>query len=264
MQNADCYVDLGNGERETMLFFLLNALLQSRIETGHESDGDEEVNVYITGLLHSIVDGTFYVDNGGRLAASPLDVAQIAGQAGTVRGKASVYRTNADCRLMEFGLFSGCGGYVSLYRQAMTPQPAETYLEQAEQFYAWAALLCSRMPARYRGLALTLYKLAEGFDIYRQVLSHMGANYIGLLARLSAGQMAHLEHDAHQAALPAIAEHALDRMLDAFNRWKADPTAATRAAFLDASGPYCLLKPGFDPATLVPKPPDEGGNANEN
>ncbi len=84
MQSTDWYVDLGNGEREPLLFFLLNAYLQSRIETHHESDGDEEVNVYVAGLLHSIVDGSFYADNHGLLAASPLDVAHIADQAGTV------------------------------------------------------------------------------------------------------------------------------------------------------------------------------------
>ncbi len=264
MQNADWYVDLKCGEREPMFFFLLNAYLQSRIETGNESDGDEEVNVYMARLLQSLVDGRFYVDNAGYLAASPLDVAGKAEQATTTRGKVSIYRTNADCRLMEFGLFSGCGGYVSLYRQAMTPQPAETYLKQAEQFYAWAALLCSRMPTRYRGLSLTLYKLAEGFDAYRHVLRHMAGNHLGLLYRLSPGQLWHLERAANAAALPAIKEQALDRMLDAYNRWVAEPTADNRRLFMEASEPYCQLKPGFNPASLVPEPPAEGGSDNEN
>ncbi|MBI2050574.1 MAG: hypothetical protein HYT31_02105 [Parcubacteria group bacterium] len=264
MQNTDCYVDLKCGERETMLFFLLNALLQSRIETGHESDGDEEVNVYMAGLLHSLVDGRFYVDNADHLAASPLDVAHIADQAGTTRGKANVYRTNADHLLAAFGLFGGDGNRISRYHRAMVLQQTEASLEHAREFYEWAVLFYARMPARYRGLALTLNKLSAGFDTYRQVLSHMGANYIGLLARLSAGQMAHLEHDAHQAALPAIAEHALDRMLDAYTRWRGQPTAANRRRFMEASGPYCQLKPDFNPATLVPEPPTQGGNAREN
>ena len=100
------YLDLGTEEREPLFFYLLNAYLQSRIDTDHESDGDEEVNVYLAGLLHSLVDGRFYADNVDHLASSPLDVCQKADECGTNRGKTDVYRTNADHRLMAFGLFA--------------------------------------------------------------------------------------------------------------------------------------------------------------
>ena len=101
------YVDLDNGEREPLFFFLLNAYLQSRIETDNESDGDEEVNVYVAGLLHSLVDGRFYCDNVDRLATSPVEVCQKAEESGSNRGKANVYRSNADHRFLAYGLFSG-------------------------------------------------------------------------------------------------------------------------------------------------------------
>ena len=120
------------------------------------------------------------------------------------------------------------------------------------------------MPSHYRGLALTLWKLGKGFDTYCQVLVHMAANHLNLLARLSPGQVWHMERAANTAAGPAIEEHALDRMLDAYTRWHGEPTAANRQHFMEASDPYCQLNPGFDPATLVPEPPAEGGNANEN
>ena len=94
--DSTAYLDLRNGEREPLFFFMLNAYLQSRIETDHESDGDEEVNVYLAGLLHSLVDGRFYADNVDRLATSALDVCQKAEESGTDRGKTNVYRTNAD------------------------------------------------------------------------------------------------------------------------------------------------------------------------
>ena len=134
--DSTAYLDLRNGEREPLFFFMLNAYLQSRIETDHESDGDEEVNVYLAGLLHSLVDGRFYADNVDRLATSALDVCQKAEESGTDRGKTNVYRTNADHRLMAFGLFSGFGDHVSLYRRGTTPD--EAYIDEARQFYSWA------------------------------------------------------------------------------------------------------------------------------
>ncbi|MEE3261245.1 MAG: hypothetical protein VX290_00265 [Candidatus Latescibacterota bacterium] len=66
--DSPTYVDLNNGEQENMFFFLLNAYLTSRIETDCESDGDEEVNVYMAGLLHGVVDGKFYTETTDHLA----------------------------------------------------------------------------------------------------------------------------------------------------------------------------------------------------
>ena len=143
--DSTAYLDLRNGEREPLFFFMLNAYLQSRIETDHESDGDEEVNVYLAGLLLSLVDGRFYADNVDRLATSALDVCQKAEESGTDRGKTNVYRTNADHRLMAFGLFSGFGDHVSLYRRGTTPD--EAYIDEARQFYSWAGAFCSRQAA---------------------------------------------------------------------------------------------------------------------
>lgn len=242
-------LDLRNGESEPLFFFMLNAYLQSRIETDHESDGDEEVNVYVAGLLESLVDGRFYADNAEQLASSALDVCEKADHCETNRGKATVYRTNADHRLMAFGLFSGFGDHVGRYRAAMTADDA--YVEEARQFYGWAALFCARLPSRYRGLALTLEKLADGFGTYHEVLNHMATHHMDLMRRLSPGQTWHLEKDAHQAALPQIEAQALDQMLDAYNRWRLAPSEATRNEFLQASGPYCELKPDFDADGLM-------------
>lgn len=247
--DSSAYLDLHNGEREPLFFFMLNAYLQSRIETDHESDGDEEVNVYLAGLLHSLVDGRFYADNVDHLATSALDVCERADQVGTDRGKASVYRTNADHRLMAFGLFAGFGEHASLYRRTMTPDTA--YIDEAQQFYSWAALFCARLPSKYRGLATTLEKLADDFDTYHEVLGHMAANHMDLMQRLSPGQTFHLEREAHAAAMPALEEQALDRMLDAYNRWRLEPNKKTRQQFIEASTPYCELKPDCDVQQLV-------------
>lgn len=243
------YLDLQNGEREPLFFFLLNAYLKSRIETDHESDGDEEVNVYLAGLLHSLVDGRFYCDNVSHLASSALDVCEKAEQSNTNRGKTDVYRTNADHRLMAFGLFSGFGDHVSLYRRQMTG--TDSYIDEAQQFYSWASIFCSRLPPRYRGLATTLEKLAEDFGTYHEVLEHMATQHMDLMQRLSPGQAWHLEHDAHEAALPQIEVQALDCMLDAYNRWRVTPNQASREDFLEASAPYCELNPGCGAKNLI-------------
>ncbi|MCH7790061.1 MAG: hypothetical protein IH940_11570 [Acidobacteria bacterium] len=149
---------------------------------------------------------------------------------------------------MAFGLFDGWGEHRSLYRRTCTPD--ESYLEEAQQYYSWAALFCARLPDRYNGLGGTLEKIATGFDTYLDVLRYMGSHYFHLLYRLTPGEVFHLERDAHQAALPHIEEQALDRMLDAYNEWKASPSAENRSSLQRECIAYRTVKPDFRPEAL--------------
>ena len=241
MQDTD-YIDLKNGEREKMFFYMLNAYLCSRLDTECESDQDEEVNVYMAHLLHSLVDGSFYTENAGVLANTPLDVFSKVEDGGN-RHKIKVYRTNADHRLVAFGLFSGLAGHQGLYRKAMTHP--EAYLEQAQQYYGWAASFSQRLPGKYAGLTSALHKLARDFETYHSVLNHMGANYMGLMARLSPGEVFHIERQAHEGALPAMRQQALDQMLDAYGRWRREPSAEHRKVFSAACARYQEMDPNF-------------------
>ena len=242
------YANLNGGARETVFFFMLNAYLSARIDTAHESDGDEEVNVYMAFLLESLVDGSFYLEHGEKLATTPDDVFQKVGRDDSDRHKLDVYRSNADHRLIAFGLFDGWGGHRSLYRQATTPD--ESYLEEAQRFYGWAAAFGGRMPANYRGLATTLEKISADFTTYVDVLGYMGSHYMNLIARLSPGELFHLEREAHEAAVPMIKEQTLDGMLDAYNTWKADPTDGNRLRLKAACDRYSQLDGDFEPVTL--------------
>ena len=241
--DSPTYVDLNNGEQKNMFFFLLNAYLTSRIETDCESDGDEEVNVYMAGLLHGVVDGKFYTETTDHLAMSPTNVQRKAEDGGSDRSKADVYRANADHRMIAFGLFDGWGERSS--RQRLETSQSAGYLEEAQRFYGWASVCCRRMPQKYNMLAQTLDRLANDFETYHGVLDHMARHHLDLLPRLSRGQAFHLEHGAHEAALPAIQEHALDRMLDAYNAWRAEPTTETRAEFMRQSQAYTQLPVGL-------------------
>ena len=243
------YTEIDSGASETVFFFMLNAYLNSRIDTSNESNGDEEVNVYIAYLLQSLVDGSFYVDHGEELAHTPLDVFHKVELEDSDRHKLAVYRANADHRLISFGLFDGWGGHRSLYRQATTPD--ESYLDEAQRFYGWAAAFGARLPGKYGGLALTLEKIAAEFATYLDVLAYMSTHYLHLIQRLSPGEVYHLERDAHTSAMPKIEEHVLDRMLDAYNVWKVDPAEENQLRLQEECRRYRELNADFRPEFMA-------------
>jgi hypothetical protein len=230
------YLDLKSKEREPLFFFMLNAFLQARMDTQHGSDGDEEVNMYIAHLLHSLVDGRFYVDHTDKLATSPLDVHQKVSENNGNRHKLQVYRTNADHRLVAYGLFDGFGEHQSLYRKTFTPNQA--YLEEAQTYYGWAALFGARMPEKYRGLAQTLEKLAADFETYVEILDYMSAHYFNLIQQLSPGQMFHLERQAHKDALPQLKQELMEHMIKAYSQWRLESSAENQRLFQQACQRY--------------------------
>lgn len=240
------YFDLKTHEQETLFFFMLNAFLCSRLDTARDSDGDEEVNVYMAHLLLSLVDGRFYTEHTEVLGSTPAEVFAKAEEEDTPRHKLQVYRANADHRLVSFGLFSGSGERQSLYRQTLANPAA--YLDEAQQYYHWAALFGHRLPARYRGLALALAKIAAHFETYCAVLAHLSASYLQLMPRLSSGELFHLEREAHQAAQPYIREEALNRLLDAYNEWQTQGAPESRQRFQEECARYQQVDPAFDPS----------------
>lgn len=160
----------------------------------------------------------------------------------------NVYRTNAEHRLVAFGLFDGFGGHQGLYRKATTSR--EQYLEQAQQYYGWAASFSERLPGKYSGLASALNKLSRDFETYRAILSHMSSTYMDMMGHLSPGEIYHIEHQAHLDALPALRQQALDLLLDAYGRMRREPNGENRKVFQEACKRYQALEPGFDEAAL--------------
>ena len=247
MQSA-MYLDLASKEREQMFFFLLNAFLCSRLDTENETEEDENVNVYITQLLYTLFDGSFFSHRSEMLATTPSDVHAKVEEEDTDRHKLRVYRANADYRLVAFGIFAGFGQRRSRARRQLHAQ--SSHLEEAQQYYGWAALYGNRLPKKYRGLSQTLATIAVQFAHYLEVLRHLSTRYFNFCRRLSPGELFHLEREAHQQALPYIEDEVLNRMLDAYNQWRHDPNEDNRSRFQLASSDYMEFNPNFAPKLL--------------
>lgn len=103
------YQIIGNGEREESLFFMLDALLHSRIETGEETTDDEDVNIYLANLLHGFI-GRYLGDaNDEFVSRYEVDVATSLAQQVSLGMKYHIYRSNADYTLMKTSIFDSLG-----------------------------------------------------------------------------------------------------------------------------------------------------------
>ncbi len=98
------YQIIGGDEREESLFFLLDALLKSRLATGLETEDDEDVNVYLSSLLHDFLDLSFQNTHGSVVSSYDSDVVEHV-ETDDARRRYRVYRANADYALLSVSLF---------------------------------------------------------------------------------------------------------------------------------------------------------------
>jgi hypothetical protein len=209
------YQILGTDEREDSLFFMLDSLLRSRIETGEETIDDEDVNIYLAGLLHSFLDQSFYRKYGDAITRCNIEIYDLAEIPDDPAVRFRVYKGNADHALMTSGVFDG-------------EKDPEGEAERGKRFYGIASTCHTRICRKKTGVATVLEKLSERFDTYRMILVHMRSEYLNLMKRFTKGEMFHLERDVHAGAMIGFVLDVRDHFLDAYSDWMKTGSEAHR------------------------------------
>lgn len=224
------YLDLSRpGEpRERTAYFVLDSLLRSRIECGFESNStrhDEEVNVYLVGLLSRLVSSPGV----GELARErDVDVFEQVRTSTDPRFKAEVYRANADHLLVSSSLFVDTP-YVDREGRRDFHDVARDRIGRGKTYYRFAADFQSRAPAHSAVFARVLEILSEDFERYVNVLFHMRGEYFHLFERLQDHQLRALgERSDEEVAADSPVVTLRDDFLDAYWSWHQQPDAANR------------------------------------
>src|SRR2546422_2150400 len=111
------YIPVGGdgaaAEPESRAYFMIRALLSSRVDVGLSSEGEVEeqnVNIYLAHLLCAYLDPEHYLRVSPYLSAYDSSVFERVRHSTSSRLKYTVYRTNADHLLMSIGVFQNPTG----------------------------------------------------------------------------------------------------------------------------------------------------------
>jgi hypothetical protein len=224
--------------------FMLRCLLSSRCEAGVPSDDDgseHDVNIYLAHLLSAYADPRYYMRVGNYIAAHDSVVFEKVQHSPSKRFRYSVYRINADHLLMSIGVFSNPAGRRPDARpQALRPADA-TFVGRAKSYYDFASTYSQSVFGRSSAVPDVLGKLAAGFERYVRVLSYMRGEYLGLVGRLSDGEIYHLDRLAQSEGIDALRDEFLDR----YTEWKRNGTAEARQRLLAVAERLQALDPSF-------------------
>lgn len=227
MALARTYIELGNetpASQAPTEEFLMRCLLGAREQASRPSNDagfDEDVNVYLVGLLTSLM-GADYHDRLRRYHFRwDQDLAREVASAADPRFTYEVYRTNADHLLVGIGLLhhvegAARPGLPHLHRER------EEFSGRGSTYYALASSSLRRLRRRSTGTEVAMEKLGARFEDYARVLGHLRTAYFHFSARLSEARIFHLLRPAETDPARAQSE-AYDAFLDAFSAWKAQP-----------------------------------------
>ena len=218
----------GNGENEPLSYFALNYWLMSRIATEMETTDDDDVNAYVAGILTRDLMGRYPRSS----AETPIrrkdtDVFFLAEAAGTPTERFRVYATNGDFRFINDGIF-------------MDPEVTG----HARVYYETALSSAMKTP-RGRKVSETLEKLYSRYGNYVKILCHMRSEYLNISARLSEGELLHLQRQAQEGAAPGIAPIGRDAFLDAYFEWMQTGSDDAKKRVQEIAAELRKVDPGF-------------------
>ncbi len=216
------------GQSDPAFSFLFDKLLKSRIATDNESNKeffDEDVNIYLSLLLNSMVSDEFHKVSARYVAGYETDLPEILDSVDTSYMKYQIYRINADFLLLQTGLFL-VPGEVNQNERSFKES-----VERGKTYYRFACSFTDKIPERYRPISQILGKLSYGFETYREILSFMRGEYLNIISPLSDGDMGVIYRDMDDQERTAAIEVAQNDLLDAYLNFQSDESEVNREEF---------------------------------
>jgi hypothetical protein len=226
----------------------MNCLLYSRMEAGFPSNDeyfDEDVNVYLAGLLTSIIYPHSRALSSSCAAPSDAALFELSRAARSPRERYLLYRNGADRILLSLGIFRNA----RLRRPDSKPSLASTAggsIGRGKTYYALARSYAAQAHRANTGIGEVLGKLSHGFERYLSVLSLMSGEHLNLFRQISDGEIFHLENAARSFERSAELKLLHDRFLDLYSSYLRGKSPQTKQALVEAAGEIRSIDPRFN------------------
>ncbi len=240
------YYDIESAEREESLFFFLEHLLKARIdlhmETG-ENVYEEEVNMYLADLLHSVLSSRFDMASKPYLSPFDIDVRNYINAHPGLRNEYVVYKENADFGLVYDSVFLGFNHEGSYHDRVM---PEEDIRPRVAQYYLLAASALGHLRGMHETLVQVLYTLAQQVKEIAVIIRKAAGDYFDFIERLTTGSFYHLQKNILSALEKNSYREKVDTFLRLFKEYKSQATQEIKQQILDIVIEIKKINPGFE------------------
>lgn len=239
------YFDLKEHVEGDSAFFFLEHVLKARSDLHLESGKnalDQELNVYLAGLLNSLIAAGPLLQRKPYISPFDSDVRCYLEQHPGLRNEYVVYRDNADFGLVLFGLFFDYEHRGS-YHHYVFDDHDTTY--RIALYYELAASALTHLQGHTVSLVGVYEALAEHLVEVLCILKHAATTYFDILERLSEGSVYHLERELQDAEEQQRYSAMVDEFLKAYSAFKEQPTEAGKRIVMELTEKLERMGRGF-------------------
>jgi hypothetical protein len=226
------YCDLKDQERHPTNFFFLQHILMARADLNMESgqhDHDQEVNVYLSGLLNSLVDAGQLTKAREYISVFDVDVRRYLDEHPGIRNEYIVYRDNADFGLLQEGVFQG-DRHPGSYHHIVFPD--STRQDRISLYYELAASALAHLQGTHGPLVPVFVSLAGHMDEVLKIVHRAAGYYFEMIDRISEGSMFHLEREVNEKGVMKQYQELLDEFLKTYKDYRTTPDEQARARLM--------------------------------
>jgi len=234
-------------ELQSTLLFMITSVLKSRTETGLESNTlyyDEDVNVYLAGLLAAYVDPAYTEWTAPFISRFDTDVATMVRASGR-REKYWIYKVNADHLMLTLGIFEAASEPTAPTQGIARPPQHRVYVGRGGTYYELAASYGRALARRPTASIEVLEKLSRGFEGYVTILNYLRSHYFNLIDRLGHRGLDAIQKLIDEEARSTELKGRVDRLLDLYSEWRRTGDPALGPAIREAVEAIRALKPDF-------------------
>lgn len=218
------FYDLKHKDVRPTPFFFLENILKARADLHLESglhEYDQEVNIYIAGLLNSLLESDRLIKQKPYISPFDTDVRHYLDDHPGLRNEYLVYRDNADFGLILLGLFLGYE-HPSLYSQTVLANKDNE--GRIALYYEFAASALAHLQGNSASLVNIFLALSEHIKEITHIMRYAAVAYFDLLEKISDGTFYHLEKDLANKENKGKYEAKLDQFLKLFAQFKENPS----------------------------------------
>ncbi len=238
------YHDLATHENELSDDYLLHCLLRARVETHHETEEDEDVNVYLVNLLGQYMRAEFVDHVGEYLSKFDTVISEKVRQHNDTVYTYYTYKANADFYLLGLSIFGGLENKRVPEALRLTEK---NFADRGKAYYSFAADLNRQVFHKVTAVCGILAKLSKSFPVYLEVLHHVKDRYFHIEDRvMSEGEWFHLEREINHESDKVLFKEKIDVLLDLYSSYQKEPDPHTRKRILELVAELKSHDPKFD------------------
>lgn len=246
-QKTYLYVNLSNEERESAIYFLLEAILKARdLECGQHPGHsfDEDVNIYLAHLLFATSLPEYHEMADPFLSNQPREVIDWARQTEDPMLRYFIYKVNADNLLIQSTIFSP-NPEQQAKRFSLKKIPRDDKRRPAIVYYRQAARCHRGIYHKRTGVGEVLGKIAEHFDFYQKILTDIKPDYFKFIDCFREQAFQHFFLKLGTYEQQHQKEIKMEQFLDAYQCWLATRDMKMKNRILQLARELSHLDPQF-------------------